>query len=183
MDGKLVLGLINYLMLSFIFFLGLLSVFLNNQRKKTGFLFLMFLCTGLLSFLFFAGIPFILPAVIMIIFCFLLQLFVGNQEFFGLRAQHDLGPEGKKGKIFPDFIVNMIVSAVSCLYFGYLYISNTGKFYREIKYQPGFNTIQLPDLIEEIGSNYTPLIFILIIILICSVVWFILMIESRRKKN
>jgi hypothetical protein len=83
MDGKLILGFLNYLFLGLIFVFGLISLLVRDQRKKLTFLFLALLSAGVLSYLFFAGIALILPGIILIFFYLLLYMFIASQEFFG----------------------------------------------------------------------------------------------------
>jgi len=201
MDGKLILGFINYFMLTLIFSLGLVSVLLKNQRKKLTFLFLLFLCVVLISFLFFGGHFFIFSAIFLIIFFTLLILFVNNQEFYSIKTtlKHlpHIAPQKEskdKGSFYKknfDRIINynlldkinIIISVVIIIVFGYFYITYTNNFFKEIKLVESFNVISLSSLIEDLSVNYVPLIFLIILSICASFIWFLFMIENRRKRE
>ncbi len=82
MNGKLLLGIINYFFMATIFLFALLSLVLRDQRKKLVFLFLMFLSFSILSFLFFTGATFIIVGILII--CFLIPLYLNsfNEQFY-----------------------------------------------------------------------------------------------------
>lgn len=212
MDGKQILGFINYLMLSFVFLLGLFAYILKSQRKKITFLFLVFLCTGLLSFLFFAGISFIFPAIIIVTFCFLVLLFVNNQEFYSIRAvdrtfspgfenipdfDDNISVSEKDGAslpakhyqkkitkiIKPGVIIYLVLSILFTLFLGYLFISCTEPFYKDIKLVENFNTALISAVIEEISLNYASLILIIVISLTTFLFWCLFMFGKKGKKD
>lgn len=203
MDGKLILGFINYFMLTLIFSLGIVSVLLKNQRKKLTFLFLLFLCVVLISFLLFGGQFFIFSAIFLIIFSTLLILFVNNQEFFSIKTTliHISNIESQKEskdndnggfykKNFYKIVnynlldtINIIISVIIIIVFGYFYITYTNNFFKEIKLVESFNVISLLALIEDLSINYVPLIFLIILSICASFIWFLFMIENRRKRE
>jgi len=184
MDGKQILGFLNYLMASLIFIMGLVSVLLFDQRKKLTYLFLMFLCTGLLSFLFFAGLAFVFPAIVIVGFCIILFLFIQNQEFFGtgkIKEKELRIDNHPLSKI--SLIINTALSILVVLPAGFLFYTYNNDFYKNMDLVANFNTINLQEIINGISSNYIPLIIVFLAALAMSVVWFISMIEDRSKRN
>ena len=185
MDGRLLLGFINYFILALILVFGILSLLVRNQRKKLTYLFLMFLCSGILSYLFFAGVAFIIPGVVLIFFCILLFLFVFNQEFFGFGEKPVLKEfESARKRLFnTGLIANLVISLLFCLGLGYLLFLTTGGYYQGIEYVTEFKTANLTDIINDIGSNYIPAIFIIAGMLLISIIWFIGILKNRGSEN
>ena len=185
MDGRLVLAFTNYFILSLILVFGLLALIVSNQRKRLTYLFLMFLCSGIVSYLFFAGVTFIIPGMVMLFFCVLLFLFVFNQEFFGFGGRHDTGDieRAKKGYFNREFIVNLVISILFCLGVGYLLFLSTRGYYSGVEYTEEFATASLADIINDIGSNYIPVIFLISVMLLVSIMWFIGILSNRSSEN
>ena len=184
MDGKLVLGFLNYMLLSLMLIFALLALTLRNQRKKITFLFLFFLCSGIISYLFFTGVEFILPIIILLFFCILLSLFVYNQEFFGFgRPESGKPMKSVLSKSFtPMMIINTIFALILCAGLVYLLYVYTGNHYVDIEYVEDFRVSGFSEINNEIGSNYIPLIILIVTAIFSSAVWFIGML-SRSDKN
>ncbi len=185
MDGRLLLGFINYFILALILVFGILALLVRNQRKKLTYLFLMFLCSGLLSYLFFAGVAFIIPGVVILFFCTLLFLFVFNQEFFGFWGKpvlKEIEPAAKR-LINTGLIANLVISIFFCLGLGYLLFLTTGGYYQGIEYVAEFKTAGVADIINDIGSSYIPVVFIIAGMLLISIIWFIGILKNRGSEN
>ncbi|MBM3705281.1 MAG: hypothetical protein FJW66_02025 [Actinobacteria bacterium] len=185
MDGKQILGFLNYFILGLIFVSGLVSLTVIDQKRKLTFLFLMLLSAGLASFLFFAGTAFIIPAAVLLLFCLILFLLVNSQQYYSLGRDMDSDDFLKKqgAKPEPDIISNLAVSILFCMLVGYVFFRYSQGFYENIRLVENFNTLQMAALIEDISSNYAPLILVIICCLVASSLWFISILDSRRKKN
>jgi len=183
MDGKQILGFLNYLTVGIVFILGLVSLLLSDQKKKLTFLFLMFLAAGLMSFLFFAGLAFILPSISIIGFCIILYLFTQNQEFFSSGKPGIKNTEGNRFLKKNSIIIGLSVSVLIIGAFGYLFFIYNNNFFRNISIVASFNTATLTGIIKNISENYIPLIFIFVIVLFMSVIWFVAILKRESKKN
>jgi hypothetical protein len=183
MNGKLILGLINYFTLSLIFIFGLIAVLLKNQKKKLTFLFLMFLCCGIISYLFFAGVAFIIPGILVLFFYVFLFLFVSNQEFFGLGKQKVSGEAERieKNNFNISIIINLLLAIFFCAGIGYLLFIYTGSYYQSFEFTGDLSTVTITDIINNVGSNYIPVIFLITGGLTVSIVWFIGIIKSKEQ--
>ena len=185
MDGKQILGFTNYFMLGLVFLFGLMSLALFDQRKKMTFLFLMFLSTGLLSFLFFAGLSFVVPAIILLGFCSVLFLFINNQEFYGAgKAQIKSITEIKKYRFLSvQLVLNFVIAFIVCGAAGLIFVIYTKEYFANTILVARFNTSGMADIINEISANYIPVIILISFALICSLFWLTGILENRRKRN
>ncbi|MBM3700122.1 MAG: hypothetical protein FJW68_04285 [Actinobacteria bacterium] len=184
MDGKLILGFLNYLTVGIVFLLGLISLLITGQKKKLTFLFLMFISAGMMSFLFFAGFAFIMPSISIVGFCIILNLFIQNQEFFGSGNSGSKNPGGYGIKLRKNVIILKFLAAVLITAgLGFLFFAYNDEFFKNISTVTAFNTAPLFGIINDISENYMPLIFIFIIVLFMSVVWFIAILNKESKKN
>ncbi len=185
MDGRQVLGLINYFILVLILVNGSLALIVKNQRKKLTYLFLMFLCSGIISYLFFSGTAFVIPGMILLFFCVLLFLLVFNQEFFGFGKRRDNAEAGsEKVKGYNAILIpNLVISLLFCLGIGYLLFIYTLGFYQSIEYVKEFTAISMIKIIDNIGSNYIPVLFLFAGILTVSILWFIGILNNRGSEN
>lgn len=184
MDGKLILGFLNYLTVGIVFLLGLISLLIAGQKKKLTFLFLMFISAGLMSFLFFAGLAFILPSISIVGFCIILNLFIQNQEFFSSGSSTSKNPSGHGSKLRKNVIIlELFVAVLITGGLGFLFFAYNDEFFKNISTVTVFNTAALFGIISDISENYLPLIFIFIIVLFMSVIWFIAILRKESKKN
>ena len=188
MDGKLILGFLNYLFLALIFIFGLISLLVRDQRKKLTFLFLTLLSSGVLSYLFFAVTSFILPGIILIFFCMLLYMFIASQEFYGfgkppISADRRLLRSMKGLEIKPSLIINFLISLAVSAGAGVIFFNYTKGFLKGLLLVKSFKAAAMEDIINNIGANYIPAILIISVALFSSVFWFISILENRRAKN
>ena len=191
MDGKLILGFLNYLFFTIIFIFGLISLLVRDQRRKLSFLFLALLSSGVLYYLFFAGIAFILPGIILIFFCLLLYMFIASQEFYGfgksfVPAEKHLQqgrPIMKSFGLKPPIIINFLVSLAVTSGAGVIFFIYTKSFFKDLLLVKSFKVAVMGDIINNIGANYIPAVLVLSIALFSSVFWFISILANRRAKN
>jgi hypothetical protein len=191
MDGKLILGFLNYLFFALIFIFGLISLLVRDQRRKLTFLFLTLLSSGVLSYLFFAAISFILPGIILIFFCLLLYMFIASQEFYGfgkpsvsVKQRPLQGGPGTKGfGLKLPLVINFLLSLVISAGAGAIFIIYTKSFFKDLLLVSSFKVAAMKDVINNIGANYIPAVLIISIALFSSVFWFISILENRRAKN
>ncbi len=191
MDGKLILGFLNYTFLGLIFVFGLISLLVRDQRRKLTFLFLAFLSAGILSYLFFAGIALILPGIILIFFYLLLFMFIASQEFYGFGKPFisaDKNPrqgiQGRKGfRIKPSLAINFLLSLAVSAGAGVIFFIYNKDFLKGLQLVESFKAAVTGDIINNIGANYIPAILVIITALFSSVFWFISILENRRTKN
>jgi len=187
MDGKLVLGFLNYSMLSLIFIFGLISLVLKDQRKKLTFLFLMVFSAGILSFLFFAGIAFMLPGIMLVFFFLLVFMMVSGQEYFGYGkpgGNREHGPTMKNvKKVNPGTIISLVLSIIFCAVAGFLFFYYNRNFYEGLKLVESFNLAGMPEIATDIGLNYIPVILLAVLALVSSFLWFLGILEKRKDRN
>ncbi len=188
MDGKLILGFLNYLFLALVFLFGLVSLLAGDQRKKLTFLFLALLSSGVLSYLFFAVAAFILPGIILIFFCLLLYMLIISQEFYGfgkplISAERRLRP-GRQGFVIkPSVVINLVLSLAASAGAGAVFYIFTKSFFAAPPIVKSFESAAMVSIINNIGANYIPAILIISLALFSCVFWSIIILENRRTKN
>ncbi|MBM3706965.1 MAG: hypothetical protein FJW69_01280 [Actinobacteria bacterium] len=184
-DGKFVLAVINYFLLSLILIFGIISLVLVDQRKKLTFLFLMYISAGIASFLFFTVATFALAGIVMLLFFLLLFTHVFQQEFFGFgKNYHNYKKQNKySGKSQTNIIVNLVLSIIFCIFIGYLFYRYTQDFYKSITMVKSFSTPVAISILDDIGSNYIPVILLVIFVLTSSFIWFIGILPGKKGKN
>ena len=191
MDGKLILGFLNYLFFTLIFIFGLVSLLVRDQRRKLTFLFLALLSSGVLSYLFFAAIAFILPGIILIFFCLLLYMLIASQEFYGFGKPSVLpeknpqqGKPAMKGfELKPALVINFLLSLAVSVGAGVIFFIYSKDFLMGL---PGVRSLKvsaMEDIINNIGANYIPAVLVVSIALFSSVFWFVSILGNRRAKN
>jgi hypothetical protein len=191
MDGKLILGFLNYLFFTLIFIFGLISLIVRDQRRKLTFLFLALLSSGILSYLFFAGIAFILPGIILIFFCLLLYMFIASQEFYGFGKPSVLADKNpQQGRTAPKgfglklpVVISFLLSLAVTVGAGTIFFIYTKSFFKDLLLVKSFKVAAMEDIINNMGASYIPAILVLSIALFSSVFWFISILSNRRAKN
>jgi hypothetical protein len=188
MDGKLVLGFLNYLMLGLIFIFGLISLVVKDQKKKLSFLFFMLFSSGILSYLFFAKISFILPAIILLFFYLAVFLMVGGQEYFGfgkpvIKAGRQILKKQEPEKIKLRVIVNLLISLFLCIGAGVLFYYFNRDFYQGLILVETFKTADMSQIVSNMGINYIPVILLLICGISSAFFYFISILDKRGDVN
>ncbi|MBM3710736.1 MAG: hypothetical protein FJW61_09995 [Actinobacteria bacterium] len=185
-DGKFILEVTNYFILSLILIFGIVSLVAVEQSRKLIFLFLTYLSAGIASFLFFAFTTFALTAIFILFFFLLLFTLVFKQEFFGFGKNHFSDKIMKRNlTVRPqsNIIVNLILSAASCLFIGYVFHSYTRGFFKSIVPVKELTTPLFPSILADIGTNYLPVILLVVFMLASSFIWFIAILPHRKGKN
>ncbi|OQA20716.1 MAG: hypothetical protein BWY60_01090 [Actinobacteria bacterium ADurb.Bin346] len=189
MDGKLILGFLNYLMLSLIFIFGLISLAVKDQKKKLSFLFFMLFCSGILSYLFFAKIAFMLPGIMLLFFCLSVLIMVAGQEYFGygkplIKAGKEVMPERhSRGWFNPGVIINLLLSLILCIGAGVLFYYFNRDFYQDLVLVDTFKVAEMQQIVNNIGLNYMAAILIIFCGLASSFFWFLCILDKKGDKS
>jgi hypothetical protein len=184
MDGKLILGFLNYLMLGLIFIFGLISLIVKDQKKKLSFLFFMLFCCGILSYFFFAKISFILPSIILLFFCLSVFIMVAGQEYFGFGkplfklGSHQLKKQRHEG-IRPGVIINLLISVFLCAGAGILFYYFNRDFYQGLVLVETFVTADMAQIVSNMGINYLPVILLMLCGVSAAFFWFLSILDKR----
>jgi hypothetical protein len=170
MNGKFLLEIISYFFMGLIFLFGLLSLVLSELQRKLVFLFLMFLSFGILSFLFFTGPTFIIIGIVMVAFFVLLYL----SSFSDMKViEQAAGSKSKKIGKPVKRIINLALSIIFCGGLGYLFYYYTLNHIRNYNQVTNITIVSFPDIISEIGDNYSVTVMVLISVITIAALWFI----------
>ena len=189
MNGKLLLEIINYFFMATIFLFALLSLVLRDQRKKLVFLFLMFLSFSILSFLLFTGAAFIIAGILII--CFFIPLYLNSfsEQFYNKAVNENikLKPDSDEYKKINNKkikrYINLALSIIFCGGAGYLFYHYTLKYISNYKQVAGIAIISFTSVVSEIGSNYSAVIMILVLVLVITMLWFISILERSNDSS
>jgi len=138
--------------------------------------------------LFFAGISFILPGIILIFFCLLLYMYISSQEFYGfgkpsVLADRRLQQRRRGFRIKPSLVINFLLSLIVSAGAGAIFFIYTKSFFKDLPLVKSFEAASMKDVINNIGANYIPAILVISLALFFSVFWFISILKNRRIKN
>ena len=194
MDGKLILGFLNYLFFGLIFVFGLIALLVRDQRKKLTFLFLALLSAGSLKLFIFCRNSFytagnytgiFLPASLYV-YCQPGILWIRKTLCSGREdsASELQATQGSKGfRIKPSLAINFVLSLAVSAGAGVIFFIYNKDFLKGLQLVESFKAATTGDIINNIGANYIPAILVICAALFSSVFWFISILENRRTKN
>ena len=156
MDARLILGYIYYFILIVIFILGIISVAAEDQRKKMTFLLFLFINAGIFSYLFFSGVAFVIPGIVLLFFSLILNIFVNSQELFNLGKS----PESAANAIKAGFkryrrgiIIHSALSVFFCLGVAYILFIYTDSTFEQLSMVETFNTASFKEIINSLNGK------------------------------
>ena len=163
---------------------GVAVFFIPDLRKKITLLFVLFIFTAILSFVFYSGI---LIFIVSLVFIFVFALlFLLTEQF-----SHDSGgvqllssdAGGSHAGIIALKIINIIIPVLFCTGLGYLIYRLTGGYFPVDNGVQEISINSVEEISENIFTRYNISIFLIISAALISFIWFtiILMIWGKDK--
>jgi hypothetical protein len=179
--SQLTIVIISYIGIIGLLISATLSIFVTYKRKKLLLLFLSFLFTGVLNFVYYSGVLFFVVGAIIVFFIFLLYLFVFQLEDFGDGESRDITgalEDSTKNKVF-----NIIKSVLLCSAAGYFIYIYAYDFLDAAKTKSGSGDISIAgwnDISGQIFAEYGLILIIVAASLFLTFLWFVA-IGGRKK--
>jgi len=172
--SQLTMVILNYIGIFGLLISGLLSIFLTYKRKKLLFLFLSFLFTGVLNFVYYSGVLFFVVGLVMMFFFLLLYLFVFQLEVF--RGQESAGIKVNLKVSNKDKALDITTALLFCAGFAYFIYIYTSDFLRIAKTAGDSAEILIAswsDIGGQLFAEYGLILIIVAVSLFLSFLWFV----------
>ena len=178
--SSIIIKVIQHISVLGIFIFALLSLFMPARKSKVLFLFLVFLFSGILNFLFYSAALFFLVSLIAISFFILFYLYVVHIESY-LKGSLLIEERWSEKNRFVYRVLDLILPIALCMGIGYLFYTYTFDIFTEYKEVEAGSIASLAGIVNSLHSGYLILIVILTFVLFISILWFILILDMSRK--
>ncbi len=183
-ESQKIIEMIQYIGFAGLMIPGIAVFFIPDLRKKITLLFILFVFTTILSFVFYSGIILFIAS-LAFMFVFIL-LFLLTEQLFHLSSDpllpsSDTG--GSHAGIIAVKIINIIIPVLFCTGLGYLIYKLTGGYFPA---DNGVREISMNSIEEISGSifaRYSIGIFLIILAALISFIWFTVILMTGRKNK
>lgn len=186
-----IIEIIQYISFTGLVLSGLTALFLSGLRKKMVLVFMVFVFTTIIAFVFYSGILlFVTGFAVIFVFTILYMLtaqleMTGNGPGKNYSGSTDRSGKTKtaKKKIKISAIYNIAIPVLFCGYLGYLIYSNTHSYFEKTDGTADISIISLGQISEELFSNYFPVLLILISAVVTAAIWFTVILDHRKERQ
>lgn len=183
-ESQKIIEMIQYIGFAGLMIPGIAVFFIPDLRKKITLLFILFVFTTILSFVFYSGIILFIAS-LAFMFVFIL-LFLLTEQLFHLSSDPPLPSSdtgGSHAGIIAVKIINIIIPVLFCTGLGYLIYKLTGGYFPA---DNGVREISMNSIEEISGSifaRYSIGIFLIILAALISFIWFTVILMTGRKNK
>lgn len=186
-----IIEIIQYISFTGLVLSGLTALFLSGLRKKMVLVFMVFVFTTIIAFVFYSGILlFVTGFAVIFVFTILYMLtaqleMTGNgpgKNYSGYTDRSGKTETAKK-KIKISAILNIAIPVLFCGYLGYLIYSNTHSYFEKTDGTADISIISLGQISEELFSEYFPVLLILISAVVTAAIWFTVILDYRKERQ
>jgi len=186
-----IIEIIQYISFVGLVFSGSIALFLSGHRRKMVFLFMVFVFTTIIAFVFYSGVLlFITGFAAIFVFTILYMLTVQLRITGEGPGKDKIGPTGNPGKTETAkkkvkilTILNIAIPVLFCGYLGYLVYINTHHYFKGKVSNVDISIISLGQIAEKLFSDYFPVLFVLIAGLLAATIWFTVILDFRKERQ
>jgi|GEM_PF-1325359 len=190
-ESKIIIEITQYISFAGLVLSGLAALFLPGPKRKIVFIFIMFIFTTTISFVFYSGILLFITGFAAIFVFIILHMIIAQLRMsrndpegnYGATDERPGGEDAVKKKIKASAIPGIILPVLFSGYLGYqIYLSTRPCF---MGADSGSDiSIVSPDRISELlFSEYLPAALILIAALAAITIWFTVMLDFRKDRQ
>ncbi len=190
-ESQKIIEIIQYISFTGLVFSGLAALFLSGFRKKMVLLFIVFVFTTIIAFVFYSGILLFVTGFAVIFVFTILHMLTAQLAMTGDGpgkkhsgyADRPDNTETAKKKIKISAILNIAIPVLFCGYLGYLIYSNTHSYFEGVDGMADISIISLSQISERLFSDYFPVLLILILAVLTAAIWFTVMLDFRKERQ
>jgi len=181
-ESQKIIEIIQYIGFAGLMIPGIAVFFIPDLRKKITLLFILFVFTTILSFVFYSGILlFIASLAFIFVFAllFLLTEQLSHNSSGSPLPSSDTG--GSHTRIIAVKILNIIIPVLFCTGLGYLIYKLTGEYFPADNGAQGISINTMEEITGCIFAKYDISIFLIVSAALISFIWFTVILVTGRK--
>lgn len=189
--SQIIIEIIQYISFTGLVLSGLIALFLPGYRKKMILLFMVFVFTIIIAFVFYSGILLFVTGFAAIFVFTILYMLAAQLCFTGNgTGKNYIGPMDRTGKaktvkkkVKTSSVLNIAIPVFFCGYLGYLVYDNTHSYFEKVGITADISIINLGQISEELFSEQFPVLLILIAAVLAVTIWFTLILDFRKERQ
>jgi len=183
-ESQKIIEAIQYISFAGLVLSGIAVFFIPDLKRKIILLFLLFVSTMMLSFVFYSGILIFIASLSFIFVFALLHLLAVQLSPRGRGSplpSSDAG--GSRGRIIAVRIANIIIPVLLCIGLGYLIYKLIGGYFPADNGVQEISIIGMEEISGIIFTRYNIIIFLLVSAALISFIWFTVILMTGRKNK
>ncbi|MCJ7473378.1 MAG: hypothetical protein MUP02_11385 [Actinobacteria bacterium] len=190
-ESQIIIEILQYISFTGLVLSGLIALFLPGLRRKMVLIFIMFIFTTIISFVFYSGILLFVTGfaaifVFIILYMIIAQLRMSRKDPGGDYSVAD-GWSGRKDafekKIKASAVPGIILPILFSGYLGYQIYISTRPYFVEADGGSDISIVSLDRISELLFSEYLPVVLILIAALLAATIWFTVILDFRKDRQ
>lgn len=190
-ESQIIIEILQYISFTGLVLSGLIALFLPGLRRKMVLIFIMFIFTTIISFVFYSGILLFVTGfaaifVFIILYMIIAQLQMSRKDTGGDYSIAD-GQSGRKDafekKIKASAVPGIILPILFSGYLGYQIYISTRPYFVEADGGSDISIVSLDRISELLFSEYLPVVLILIASLLAATIWFTVILDFRKDRQ
>lgn len=181
-ESQKIIETIQYISFAGLIISGIAVFFIPDLKRKIILIFLLFVSTMMVSFVFYSGILIFIASLSFIFIFILLHLLVVQLSPHGRGSPLTLSDTGEnRSRIIAARIANIIIPVLICTGLGYLIYKLTGGYFPINDGVHEVSIIGMEEISGIIFARYNIIIFLLVSAVLISFIWFTVILIIGRK--
>ena len=190
-ESQKIIEIIQYISFAGLVLSGLIALFLPGLRRKMVLIFIMFIFTTIISFVFYSGILLFIMGFAAIFVFIILYMIIAQLRISGKGPGGDDsatggwsgGEDAVRKKIKASNILSIILPVLFSGYLGYQIYISTRSHFMEADGGADISIASLDRISKLLFSEYLPVVLILITALIAATIWFTIILDFRKDRQ
>ena len=183
-ESQKIIEIIQYIGFAGLMIPGVAVFFIPDLRKKITLLFILFVFTTILSYVFYSGILLFIASLAFVFVFILLFLLAEQLSHNSSRAPlPSSDTEGSHAGIIAVKIINIIIPVLFCTGLGYLIYRLTGEYFPADNGVREISINSIKEISGNIFARYDIVIFLIVSAALISFIWFTVILTTGEKQR
>lgn len=190
-ESQKIIEIIQYISFAGLVLSGVIALFLQELRKKMVLIFLMFVFTTIISFVFYSGILLFITGFAAIFVFIILYMIIAQLRRGGISPGEDTsinegwspGKDAVKKKRKASSVLSIVLPILFSGYLGYQIYISTRSYFVEADAGSNISIVSLDRISESLFSEYLLVVLILLASLLAATIWFTIMLDFRKDRQ
>ena len=190
-ESQKIIEIIQYISFVGLVLSGLIALFLPGLRRKMVLIFIMFIFTTIISFVFYSGMLLFITGFAAIFVFIILYMIIAQLRMSGKGPGGDDsatggwsdGEDTVKKKIKASTFLSIILPILFSGYLGYQIYIGTRSYFAEADGGADISIASLDRISKLLFSEYLPVVLVLITALIAATIWFTVILDFRKDRQ
>ena len=190
-ESQIIIEILQYISFTGLVLSGFIALFLPGLRRKMVLIFIMFIFTTIISFVFYSGILLFVTGfaaifVFIILYMIIAQLRISGKDPGGdyrIADGRSWRKDAFEKKIKASAVFGLILPILFSGYLGYQIYISTRPYFVKIDGGSDISIVGLDRISELLFSEYLLVVLILIASLLAAIIWFTVILDFRKDRQ